>query len=52
MIFNKRFENDINEVKKAIDLFSKTDDCGIQEIKKERAMENQNTNVDNNNPKA
>ena len=38
MIFNKRFENDINEVKKAIDLFSKTDDCGIQEINKEREV--------------
>lgn len=38
MIFNERFENDVNEVKKAIDLFSKTDDCGIREFKKEREV--------------
>ena len=38
MIFNERLEDEIKEVKKAIDLFSKTDDCGVREIKKGREV--------------
>lgn len=38
MIFSERLEDDIKEVKKTIELFSKTDDCGIREIKKGRGV--------------
>lgn len=38
MKFRKELDGDIAEVKKTIDIFSKTDDCGIWEVKKERGI--------------
>lgn len=38
MIYGNEFGDDIKEVKKTIETFSKTDDCGIWEIKKERGV--------------